>query len=62
MGELVAFLRTAALGRSAGRSSQPSALAGSGSRQTHPCSELPAFRPSAGRSNAPLQLKGAEHG
>jgi hypothetical protein len=62
MTELVAFLCPGALGRIAGRSSQPSALAGSGSRQTHPCSELPALRPRAGQSNAPLQLKGVAHG
>ena len=63
MGELVALvLHPGALGRFAGRSSQPSALAGSGSRQAHPCSERPAPRPSAERRNAPLQLKVVEHG
>jgi hypothetical protein len=62
MAELVALLRPDALSRFAGRSSQPSALAGSGSRQARPSSERPALRPSAYRSNAPLELKGVEHG
>jgi hypothetical protein len=62
MGELVAPLRSDALGRFAGRSSQPSALAGSGSRQARPSSEQPALRPRADRSIAPLQLKEGRHG
>ena len=50
MGELVASLRSDALGRFAGRSSQPSALAGSGCRQdalvapVHHRSDRPAKR------------------
>jgi hypothetical protein len=62
MDELVAVLRRDALDRLASRSSQPSALAGSGSRRARPSSERPALRPSADRNIAPLQLMGVKYG
>ena len=77
MGELVAAVlhRSRALGRFASRSSQPSALAGSGSRQDALVASARRLPPAgnhppgpskpaaeAGRALAPLQLKGFEHG
>ena len=56
MAELVGYLRRPALVQLAGCSSQPSALAGSGSCQARPRSDQPASRTSARFPNtAPLQ-------